>query len=317
MSSTRMESLAQQSDHDTSAHTARAQLVRKLRRLIKARLEGETETSTDHHEPSIWTEPAAPGEPTDNANAALPAAVGSTAAYVDQSADAVARRLASTLSEAENVAGDDTPRVEALALALSDESGVSRVCSHPHLAHAALGVYADSSLAGCERQLRRRMTAAQARLRSHVERVEYSLPDGAAGATAGPVAPPAEPRAAAEAALSDGLRQADDRQRKLRAALDLQRRRITALVQRRRPIAAAAAAADVGERPPPTPDQQAAIAAAAAARAETRDAGRGRRGPRGAWSPPVPPGLPPGYHGPLLRDGATAVPPVPEEPAVA
>jgi hypothetical protein len=235
---------------------------------------------------------------------------------VYQSADAVARRLAATLSEAESVAGGETSRVEALALALSDDSGVSRVCAHPRLAHAALGVYADSSLAACERQLRRRMAAAQAHLRSRVEHVEYSLPDGAADAAARPDAPPAEPRAAAEAALSDGLRQAGERQRKLRAALDLQRRRITALVQRRGSGGAAAAtAADSGERSPPTPDQQAAISAAAAARAETRAAGRGG-GRRGAWSPPVPPGLPPGYDGPLRSDGATAVPPVRDERAV-
>ena len=88
---------------------------------------------------------------------------------------------------------------------------------------------------------------------------------------------------------------------------------MTALVERGGTGAAhGSAAADAGgDWSPPTPDEQAAAAAKVAAAARRAELARrgGREG--GKWSPPAPPGLPPGYRGPLLRNGATAVPPVP------
>ena len=324
-----MESLEQLSREERT-ESERQQLIRKLRSLINARLQVTSHTASHQSEAHIL----APSPPKPEM----------THPDVEGSAGELARRLAATLSHAESVPPADHRQIESLALALSDNTGLSQICAHPHVAHGVLGVYADSSLSSCERQLRRRIAAVQERLRGHVEHVEYSLPknvDGGSGADAqaadhfsAPSVPPHSARAptlesegppepsAAEKALSRGLRQAGDRQRRLRAALDMQRRRMTALVQDRRGGGhSAEGAAPLGRTAahrsgwsPPTPDEQAAAAAAKNAAAAAKKAAA--RGPAAdAWSPPAPPGLPPGYAGPLLRDGATAVPPVPASDA--
>jgi hypothetical protein len=301
--SARMEALEQQSREERSL-SKRQQLIHKIRSLIQSRMESQNRELSHTHAPQIWAPAPAPIR---------------TSSSLDGSPQQLAQSLAAKLSQAESVSPGDHAQIESLALALTDVSGLSQICSHPRVAHSVLGVYADSSLASCERQLRRRIATTQERLRDHVEHVEYSLPsDGpaAAGSDSGSRAAAlsdggehqggasaAVEARAAEKALTRGVRKASDRQRRLRAALDLQRRRMTALVQERQ-------RGGGDDESPPTPDQQAASEAAAAAAAAAKTKAAAAKDRQAAWSPPVPAGLPPGYRGPLRRDGATAVPAV-------
>ena len=243
----------------------------------------------------------------------------------EEKLQAKANELAQAIRDAEHIKthGNDD-EVEALAMRLSDESALPKLCAHRKLSHTTLAVLLDSSLAGCERQLRERMAQASEALKKRVEHVTYSLPEGS---TADSTLPSKEHESVNDgrlgnadgqhamsiaqrgldekkAKLSSDLGVLEDGHDRLKDVLDQQKRRITALSQEAR--GGSEDGADDDTWAPPVPEdgsvtrQRAAALAAAKASAVRKQ----------MWSPPVPPGLPPGYRGQLLNDGATAVPPM-------
>jgi hypothetical protein len=214
----------------------------------------------------------------------------------------------------------DMPEMKELDARLVSTRDLGEICRRRHLAQDGLGVLKDSSLAGCEREIRAHMDEARvslkgglARLRAKKARLEFPKQGSL------PQLQQKKRKLAAE--LSSMEKQHDQ----LRAELSQQKERITQLTQRHRyaqPSAATSTAVEAARSllgfsssaasGTPLADALEGKSTRAVRSSAHRGRAQRRHMPKSrAWSPPVPAGLPPGYEGSLRAQGATDVPEVP------
>ena len=215
----------------------------------------------------------------------------------------------------------DMSEMSRLSERLANTQELGEICRRRHLAQDGLGVLKDSSLAGCEREIRAHMNEARVSLkgglaRLHAEKARLEFPKRGSL----PQLQQKKKKLAAE--LSSMEKQHDQ----LRAELSQQRERITQLTQQHRLGDGRARSFQAADR---AAKSLMGLSSSASSATPLADAlmGRTRKAARKpgmlsaaarrhvpssrAWSPPVPAGLPPGYRGALKTTGGTDVPQAP------